>query len=398
MTYDSLIIGAGISGLGFAHLCSRRSLRTLVLEGTARVGGCIASHGFPGTNGFWVEAGAHTCYNSYGHLLDIVADLGLTPQLTAKAKVNFKLLYRGHLRSVLSRLHPLELVLSLPRLAWEPKAGRSVADYYSRVLGRDNYRDLFGPAFNAVVCQPADSFPADLLFRRKPRRKGLPRSFTLPQGLSTIPEAIVGQPSLEVLTGTAAVGIGRKADGFGVVTADGRRFAAQHLTLAVAPDQAAMLLAQGFPELAQLLGEIAMAEIDSVSVAVPRNTLRFPPLAGIIAPDPDCYAAVSRDYLEDPGQRGFTFHFRPDRLDQEGQLRRICQILGIAEGQITAITRHRNRLPALRAGHTERVAQIDRLLADSGLLLTGNYFLGVSIEDCLTRSATELQRLMEGLR
>jgi len=368
------------------------------LERTSRVGGCIASHTFPGTDGFWVETGAHTCYNSYGHLLDIVADLGLTPQITAKAKVSFKLLHQGRLRSVLSRLHPLELALSLPRLAWESKAGRSVADYYSRVLGRDNYRDLFGPAFNAVICQPADGFPADLLFRRKPRRKELPRSFTLPQGLSTIPEAIAGQPPLEVLTGATAIGIRREADDFSVVTADGRTFAARHLALAVPPDQAAALLAEGFPELAQLLGEIGMAEIDSVSVAVPRNALGFPPLAGIIAPGQDFYAAVSRDYLEDPGQRGFTFHFRPERLDPKEQLERICKVLGVAQGQITALARCHNRLPALRAGHAERVARIDRDLAGSGLLLTGNYFLGVSIEDCLTRSAAELRRLTEDLR
>jgi protoporphyrinogen/coproporphyrinogen III oxidase len=393
MTYDLLIIGGGISGLGLAHLGTRRGLRTLLLESARTVGGCIATQGFPEAPGFWVEGGAHTCYNSYGHLLDIIADLGLSSQLAPKGKVSFKVLHRGRLRSVLARLHPLELLVSLPRLAREPKAGRSVADYYSRVLGRRNYQDLFGPAFNAVICQPADDFPADLLFRRKPRRKELPRSFTLPRGLSSLVEAMAAQPGLEVITAAPAVGLAPQGDGFEVISADGRGFAARRLALAVPPDSAAALLAGGYPALAGLLGEIAMAEIDSVSVAVPRSALPLPSMAGIIAPNDDFYAVVSRDYLDDPKQRGFTFHFRPERLSAEAQLGRIGQVLAIDPGQVTGLARTRNRLPALRAGHVQRVERIDQALKDTGLLLTGNYFLGVSLEDCLTRSATEAQRL-----
>jgi protoporphyrinogen/coproporphyrinogen III oxidase len=47
----------------------------------------------------------------------------------------------------------------------------------------------------------------------------------------------------------------------------------------------------------------------------------------------------------------------------------------------------------LRAGHSELVERIDALLAGGRLAITGNWFLGVSIEDCLTRSRRELERL-----
>ena len=79
--YDNLIIGGGISGLGLGHLCARKGLRTLLLEREEQVGGCIRSHTFWEAGGFWVELGSHTCYNSYGHLLDMISDLGLEDDL-----------------------------------------------------------------------------------------------------------------------------------------------------------------------------------------------------------------------------------------------------------------------------------------------------------------------------
>lgn len=391
--YDNLIIGGGISGLGLGHLCARMGLHTLLLERDERVGGCIHSHRFAEAGDFWVEMGSHTCYNSYGHLLDMVSDLALAPSLLPKAKVRFKLLGADGLHSVFSRLHPLEMAFSLPRLFSEKKAGKTVAEFYSRVLGERNYRELFEPAFNAVICQPAGEFPADKLFRRKPRRKDMPRSYTLPGGLSDIPTAIADQDGLEIRLGAGAARIVPETGLFRVVTEDSRVLAARHVSLAVPPDNAATLLADCFPQLAEPLGIIRMAEIDSVAVAVARDALNIQPLAGIIAPQDDFYAAVSRDYLDDGRYRGLTFHFLPDSLDEAQQVERICTVLGIEQDAIAAVARRRNRLPALRVGHDGLVAQIDAALVGTGLALTGNFFIGVSIEDCLTRSAAEFERV-----
>jgi protoporphyrinogen oxidase len=51
------------------------------------------------------------------------------------------------------------------------------------------------------------------------------------------------------------------------------------------------------------------------------------------------------------------------------------------------------RLPSPRAGHADLVRRIDGLLAGERLLLTGNWFGGLAIEDCLARSAAEAERL-----
>jgi len=390
---EHLIIGAGISGLGAAHLCAQRGIETLVLESAGRIGGAIYSHHFQGLDGFWTEGGSHTCFNSYGNLLGIMDDLGLTPRARAKQKVSYRLWRDGERRSVFSALHPLEAAISLPRLLTAPKAGRSVADYYAGVLGRRNYHDLLRHAFQAVICQPADDYPAEALFRRKRRRKGMIRAFTFADGLSAIPAAIAGQPRVEVRTGIAAVCVEPADRGFLVQLGDGGAIACEHLTLAVPPDQAARLLPAGLEEARQAVSRIGMAEIESLALAFRTADLDLPPLAGLIGVDDAFYSAVSRDFIPDPGYRGFAFHFRPGALAPHARLARACTALGVDAQQIAAHAFIANRLPALRTGHGALVERIDRAITGSRLAITGNWFIGVSIEDALTRTRSEHQRL-----
>ncbi|MBN2886141.1 MAG: FAD-dependent oxidoreductase [Chromatiaceae bacterium] len=392
--FDHLIIGAGISGLGAAHFSARRGLSTLVLEANERVGGCINSQRFDDLGGFWVEAGGHTCFNSYGNLLDILDDLGLTEQVQPKLKVGYRLWKDGARRSITSALHLGEALASLPRLFSEPKAGRRVADYYSRVLGQRNYEDLLRYAFQAVICQPADDYPAEALFRKKPRRKEVIKAFTFNGGLSSIAEAIAAGSGIEVRTAQRVGSIAHSAEGFEVRIDGGKVVRARHLTLAVPPPVAAGLLPEGFEAARVALDGMEMAEIETL-VLVARNTdlARLKPIAGLIAIEDAFYSAVSRDFLPDPAHRGFAFHFRPGALDAEAQRARACQTLDLNPAQIVAECRVHNRLPVLRPGHAERIARLDAALAGTPLAMTGNWFLGVSMEDALTRSRAESDRL-----
>ena len=392
--FDHLIIGAGISGLGMAHHSLRRGLSTLVLEADPRVGGCINSRCFPDCDGFWVEGGSHTCFNSYGHLLDLLDDLGLGDRLVAKARLRYALWREGARRSLLAAIHPLELLGSLPRLVTGRKAGRRVAEFYGAGLGRGNYRDLFGPAFCAVLCQEADDFPAELLFRRKPRRKEVVRSFTFPDGLSEIPRALASEPGLEVHTGQVVTALAAEGSGFRARTAAGEEWTSAYLTLAVPPDRAAALLAGLSETLASEVGAIGVREVESLACVVAREAIpSLPPLAGLIAVDEAFYSMVSRDYLTDSRYRGFSFHFRPGALPPEAQAERAAAALGLRPEALAATQRIGNRLPALRVDQGERVARLDAALAGQRLALVGNWFYGVSIEDCLTRVQREQQRL-----
>ena len=83
--FDAIVIGAGISGLSFASYAAGAGLSTLVIERSERVGGCFHSHRFEGkAAGFWLELGAHTCYNSYGGLIGIMEQHGLMGSILAR--------------------------------------------------------------------------------------------------------------------------------------------------------------------------------------------------------------------------------------------------------------------------------------------------------------------------
>ena len=397
--HSHIVIGGGISGLGAAFFASRAGTPSLVLEQDDRVGGCMNTRSFAGLEDFWVEAGSHSCFNSYGHLLTIMEEIGTLGQIQAKAKASYRL-WRGSKRvSILSALHPLELIASLPRLRKLDKEALSVREYYGQGLGRKNYNDLFGPAFRSVICQTADDYPAAALFRKKPRRKDVLRSFTMPSGLAEIPQALAQSKGIEVRLGAVVDALSPDAGGYRIELTSGETLRAERVTLAVPPDVATRLLQQVAPAAARATGRIGVAEIDSLLLAFDRKDLNLPRMAGLISVDGPFLSAVSRDFLDHPRYRGFAFHFPGGRLEAEGQIAAACQALDVAPAKVAAVRHERNRLPSLRKGHWDLVVELDQALASasgSSMAVTGNWFLGVSIEDCLTRSHSEMTRLFGG--
>jgi protoporphyrinogen oxidase len=393
--YDLVVIGGGISGLGFAHFAVQRGLKTLLLEASDQLGGCIRSHRFETPAGsFWAELGAHTCYNSYGNLLQILEQTGQLDNLRAKQKLRYQLYTRDDgLKTIPSELSLWELLGVVPRLLMAKKQGRTAGEYFGGIIGRRNFQRVLGPALDAVVCQPARDFPADSLFRKKPRRKEIMRSYTGPEGLQSFVERIASQPGLIVRTESPVEGLQATDAGYRVSIAGGDRVEASHLALAVPPDIAAQLLPPLSTRLAEIVGRIEMVEIESQVVLLPARALEIPPLAGIIGRDADFYSVVSRDLVPDHDYRAFTFHFRPGRLDDNGKLQRIQQVLGVDPAAFEASAVYTNRLPALRLGNAQRIAELDLGLRGQPLALTGNWFDGVSIEDSLIRSAAEFGRL-----
>ena len=398
--YDLLIIGAGISGLSMAHYAAGAGWKARVLEGERQPGGCLCSHRFEGAlDGFWLELGAHSAFNSYGNLLAILERADVLNRLQRRAKVGFRLFADGTVRSIPSQLSVGELLLAPFRLAGLKKAGRSVAEYYGRIVGLRNYAAVFEPAFNAVICQPAGEFSAENLFRSRPRRKDIPRGFTLAGGLQTIADTLARHPDMHVEFGQTVQEIRRMGENF-VVRSDQGEYAARALCLATPVAVAAELLRAEFPELAAALAQIQTAIVESVGVALPADRVSLPPVAGLIGRNEAFYSVVSRDTAPDPAHRGFTFHFRPGVLDEEGKLNRIAQVLNVPRSAFDSehVATRLNQLPALRVGHGEWMGAVDRALAGSRLALTGNYFTGVAIEDCVARSRLEFERLQRGER
>ncbi len=392
--YDLIVVGGGISGLSFARRGALQGWRTLLLEADQRFGGCLATQRYTGAaEGYWTELAAHTAYNSYGALLELL-DANQLGRLQPRHKLPWRVWDGARLQSVFARLHWPSLLPALPRLLFTPKQGLDLRAYYGRVMGRRTYDSLLRHAFSAVLAQPADAFPADLLFRKKPRRQDVPRSYTLNGGLLGLAEMLAATPGHEAKAGVAVECIQREGEAFRV-HAGAASWRCRHLALAVPAWEAARLLEGEYPELARYLQQIAPAEVESLAVVVARDSIGLPELAGAIGIDQDFYSVVSRDVVPDARLRGFTFHFRPGRLDRAGKLARIAAFLGAPPEAIVASAERCNRLPALKAGHLAWVSAVDRLLSGERLALIGNYFYGVSIGDCAERAKAEFERLKQ---
>lgn len=392
--YDAIVIGAGISGLSFASYAASKGLRTLVIEKSERPGGCFHSHRFQGeAAGFWLELGAHTCYNSYGGLLGLMEQHDLMGSILPREKVSFKMLVNNEVKSIPSQLSFPELFASAWKLFTLKKDGESVASYYGSIVGRRNFQRVFGPAFNAVISQRADDFPADMLFNKRPRRKDVIKSFTLQGGLNSVIDKLAAAPGVTVVTGAEVAHIGKGDEGYTVELKDGSAYQAQKLALATTPAAAAQLAHEIAPELATLLSKINLEDVESVGVAVKKNKLKLPLLAGLIPIDEAFYSAVSRDTVPHDTYRGFSFHFKSKRLSLAAKLERIAKVLGVKTEDLEQVVERESQLPSPVVGHKALTDQIDRLLQGSDLYVTGNYFAGMAIEDCIVRSQKEFQRL-----
>ncbi|GER93517.1 FAD-dependent oxidoreductase [hot springs metagenome] len=390
--YDIIIIGAGISGLSLAHYCAKEGLKTLVIEKSKRVGGTLHSHCFEDID-FWVEMGAHTCYNSYRNLIQIMEDCTTISRLVKREKVPFKMLVDGHIRSILSQLNFLELMISIPNIFSLKKQGQSVRSYYSKVIGNKNFQRVLSPAFNAVISQDASNFPADMLFKKRNRRKDIIKKFTLTNGIQSITDSISSQKTIEIIIGKEVLSIEHNSGIFKAVT-DSDIYKSDSLAVAVPASVASKLLRNSFPQTAESLAAISVKSVESVGVAVKKDiTASIPPVAGIIPLSDSFYSIVSRDTVKHDKYRGFTFHFKPGILNNDAKLKQIAKVLGIKTAQIEHMAAKENFVPSLKVGHDALVSKIEQSISASPLLLTGNYFDGMAIEDCVTRSLREFLRL-----
>ncbi len=397
---DVIVVGGGISGLALAWKAARSGRQVRVLERELRVGGCIHTHRRP--DGYWFEMGAHTTYNSYGAFLDVAIGAGVAGKVVERgpARARFGLLRNGEIRfltppKVLLQLNWLEAAVHLPAGLFLKKEGETVYSYYSRLIGRRNYDRVLSAFFSAVPSQKADGFPvegAGSLFKKRPRRQEFPRSFGIDGGLQTVCDAAAAVPGVTVEAGVTAARVARRGNGYAVHTADGRVLEAPLVAVAAPADQAAQLLRDDFHELASAISRVKTVSVESLGVVLPRAKCWMPECAFVVPVDDLFFSAVTRDPFPDPERRAFAFHFQPG-VAREEKLRRVAEVLRVPREDLGEPVEQRLTLPSPALGHSEIVRDVDACLAGSKLAVTGNYFAGLAIEDCVLRSNAEWARI-----
>ena len=399
-THDVLVIGGGISGLAFAWHAARAGRRPLVLEAGPRLGGCLDSR--RGDDGYWYELGAHTLYNSYGALLELRDGCPKPPAIVARSDARKKF---GRLRGgALTTMGPISVfrqfgwweLLTHGPLAIIRKAppGATLREHFSRMLGEKNYEQVLGPFLSAVPSQVVDDFPAEgpgSLFKKRPRRKDVVKSFTFDGGTGAIVPAILGA-GVDAETGAKVTAVRRaEGGGFEVALDGGRRLTAPRVALAIDPAAAALMIRDVSADLGTALAALKTVVLDSIGVVVAKGAARLPELAFVVPTDDVFWSAVTRDPVPDGKRRAFTFHLKAG-VSRDAAMARIREVLGTDEFE--RVDERRTVLPSPARDHAKAVAAIDRAAAATpGLAVTGNYFAGMAVEDCVARSKAEWARV-----
>lgn len=399
-THPVIVIGGGISGLALAWHAARAGQAPLVLEASPRLGGCLDSR--RGPDGYWFELGAHTLYNSYGALLEVALGCPTPPAIVARgdARKRFGLLRGGALTtmgplSVFRQFGAWELLTSVPRAPFRKKPAQpTVREHFGRLVGARNYAAVLAPFLSAVPSQAVDDFPATgpgSLFKKRPRRKDITKSFTFDGGVGAIAAAITGA-GVTTRVDAPVAAITRRDRGYQVRLADGSELAAARLAVATDPATAARLLADAHPAVATAVGAIRTVTVDSLGVVVDRAAVTLPALAFVVPTDDVFWSVVTRDPVPDERHRAFTFHFKPG-LDADARRRRVAEVLGVGADRWLTVEERRTTLPAPGRDHAAAVAAIDAALVGLPLAVAGNYFAGLAIEDCAARARDEWARL-----
>jgi len=381
--HDIIIIGGGVSGITAAASAARAGRDVLLLEAGDRLGGCI--HTWHPTDDFWLELGAHTAYNSYGALLALNRVPGFG-NLIPRAKVGYHFVDGSRLQSPFARLSFLDAALHLPFNLGLKKTGLDVQTYFTRLLGPGNWRNLLAPAFAAVLSQPAGPYPAEWLFKRKQRDKAAPRKFTHGDGLQGWMAELAETGGVHIEYDSPVERLTLEASGVRVQLA-GTELQARQVLIATPLDVAARLLNDVVPELAERLGKIPMADIETRAAVIAAGKLKLPPVAGLIGADDAFFSAVSRDYLPHPHWRGFAFHFKPGLLSEGAQRQRMTDVLGCKVDDFEFETAKVNRLPTLTPAAIVLAAELEAALAATPVRLAGNYLNGLSLGDAAQYAA-----------
>lgn len=379
------VIGGGISGLAFSHYCTKNQYPVKVFDAGRRDACICTHHADPELN---IEAGAHTLYNSYQHIIGIIEDYQLQNQVIPKGKLRFAK-YDGQLKSLTNGLHWLEIAAHLPRLFNSQKTGKTVSEYYSDILGRQNYQDLFSHAFQAVLCQPADNYPAELLFRKRQRNKTYTRSFTLRTGIEGLLDTIAGNALIDLHPDARVQAISREDTLFRID--DGEHPTHVPFICLACPPGPAAELTRGFdPTLATMLSDIATVHVDSVLIRTGKEqSATRKNIIGIRQP---FFSALYSEGIE---HSYWLFHFEGLKYAIEKKLLVISKVTGVPKPDLSLVLQRTAKMPSVKTGQLKLLKEIDHYIKDKPVFISSNYMQGLALEDCCERAKKESQRFIE---
>ena len=382
-----VVIGGGISGLSFARFAKEKQQDVLLLEKESRLGGCIET--ITEQSGILIERGTHTLYRSYTSTYGL-----LTENFRDKSFPNPKFRNfvdsQGKQTPFWQRFSPLGC-FCLPKWVVKKPQGQSLSAFFMAILGKKNYQQLFGPAFDALYCQPSCDYPAELLFKKRDRKKlgHLPKGFFYEAGMSSVIQNVADGVAYRLNQTVSDIQYKNRQYIIHLRHQE-KPLTCDKLVIATQPSEAMRLLS-GIEGMAETV-EIPEYRVMSLSMLYQGDN--FSTDAGLIGWHCPVFSAVFAKRLPAaPDHRhGVTLHYRDSTISDQAAIEIAANILGIEPSAILNTWRKENALPALRPSHLPAIREFCSHLPAT-LSLLGNYFDGFSIEDCINRSKKEAARL-----
>lgn len=441
---DTLIVGAGISGLSCAWFLRQRGQQVRVLEAGAQPGGCLTS---VQDGGFLVEGGPNSTLMRDGALGELVRGLGLEAELleaNAAARRRY-VVKHGRLVALPGSppaflATPLFSVGAKLRLLLEPfhrraAAEESIAQFVRRRLGPEFLDWAIDPFVSGVYAGDPErlsvraavakiyalerdhgSLIRGALARLRTTRDAGPmprgRLISFRDGMQTLAHALAARLGEAVQCGAEVTAVERRGEEWVVRTA-AAEYRVARLVLSVPAYRAASLLEPLDGALAAELAAIHYPAVASVALGFARDQVQHP-LDGFGTLIPSREGCITLGALFSstlfPGRApdgqvlltAFIGGARRPEIAARGEdaivqqvLADLAPLLGIKGApRFQRVRRWPRAIPQYELGHLERLARVDARLAQwPGLELRANWRDGISVADCVAQAQLLAGRL-----
>jgi oxygen-dependent protoporphyrinogen oxidase len=448
------IVGAGISGLatGQAILAKDPNSEVVVFEAGTHTGGKVMSEITP--QGYLCEWGVNAFLDKSPRTLELCKEIGLTPvpgDIAAKKRYVFSegelhqlpekppQFMTSRLLSVPGRLRVIAEVFTRKT----DKTDETLEEFGARHLGREAFEKLIDPMASGVFAGDARNMSLKSCFPRiheveaeygslirgliklqkEARRAGKKDTpgpgpggnlTSFNAGMSVLTDALTVGLGSRVRVNTAVHSISRSGGQYTLHMANGSSEDFDTVILATPAYAQARILKELAPDIAELVDEIQYPSLsvvclgysqdeaadcmDGFGFLVPSRENR-----GILGTVVDSNVFPGR---APEGSMLFRTMVGGARVPQladlpdEQLLDRVRadlrDIMGLsAEPEFVKIYRHQKAIPQYLVGHADRLAAIETELERfPGLVMTGNAFRGVSLNDCVLNASKIAQRIV----
>lgn len=440
---ETLIIGAGISGLALARALTEKGHDNLVLEATDRVGGVIDTYTPPGT-AWQMNYGANTLFVDE-EVMGFLNSAGLGPnwaEPSALSKSRFIL--KGEEYKKLPN-GPLSLLFG-DFFSWKTKrrliaelsykgrgpAHESVYDFFARHFGEEVCDWAVQPFLAGVYAGDARELLIEFVFpklveleakygslirgmRKEGFGAGRRKSISFVMGMRELCEALADMT--QAVRGQSPVDrLERLPDGrWRAITESGEAFEARNIVLSVPAYRAAHLLAQHHPDAAHRFGCVHYTELAQVHIGFDSKDIHrplhgfgglHPPAAGtftsgvlwvssVLPMRAPAGSQLLVAFVGGEGRPSITGMPTEAILDKvEAELRKLYQI------NAPATVRHLRRWDCAIPQYDRRmlgVAEAAQALEADRLYVQANWVGGVSVQDCIKKALRLAERLGVGV-